>query len=384
MKNILKKIDIPLLIAVIIMMAFGLIMIFSASNVASSLEYSKPSYYFARKQLIFLILGSITSFILLFIPSKTYNIVSRLGMVGVIILMLLLKSYGVVTNSAKSWFSIMNVSVQPSEFAKTFIILYLACWYSERKKFKKWWHIFIPIGISAIACIFVALEPDLGTALIIFFIVMLIFYFIPFKGFKWLRIFKICGVLLIAAGFAIISIKPDILTDSQANRLNYKRPCDRYLSDTGYQVCNGYIAMNNGGALGVGLGNSTQKYLYLPESYSDMIYPIIVEELGLIGGGLVLVMYLFILYRILAIGRNATNLKGSIIAFGTFAYLLVHITINLGGVLGLIPLTGVPLPFLSYGGSFIINLMILLGLCGRVSYESKVARYKREVKAALK
>lgn len=383
MKNNLRKIDFPLLIALIIMAAFGLVMIFSASNVASKLQYAKPEYFFARKQLLALIVGAILSIVIICVPSKYYNFLSRLGLIGVFGLFALLKSYGVVTNNVQSWFPLFGFTIQPSEFSKPVIILFLACWYSERKKFKKWWHIFIPICYVIAIFVLVFLEPDLGTALIIAFITMMIFYFIPFKGFKWLRLLKIGGILVLLAGFAVISLKPDLLTETQANRLNYSRPCDRYLSDTGYQVCNGYIAINNGGLTGVGLGNSTQKYLYLPEAYTDMIFPIIAEELGLIGGGIVLILYMFILYRVLAIARNSTNLKGSIIAFGTFAYMLIHIAVNLGGVLGLIPITGVPLPFLSYGGSFTINLMILLALTGRVSIETKNIKYKREMKEVI-
>ena len=117
------------------------------------------------------------------------------------------------------------------------------------------------------------------------------------------------------------------------------------MEESGYQVCNGYIAIHNGGLFGVGLGASTQKYLYLPAAHTDFIFAIITEELGLIGGGCVLIAYIFLLFRILVIARNATNLRNSIIAFGTFAYILSHITINLGGLLAIIPLTGVPYRF---------------------------------------
>ena len=129
---------------------------------------------------------------------------------------------------------------------------------------------------------------------------------------------------------------------------------------------------------GLGLGNSKQKNLYLPESYTDFIFPIIVEEFGLIGTGILFFAYMLLLFSILTIARHATNLRNSIIAFGTFAYILIHLVINLAGVTGLFIMTGVPLPFMSYGGSFIINLFILLSLTQRVAIETKEARVKKK------
>lgn len=174
-----------------------------------------------------------------------------------------------------------------------------------------------------------------------------------------------------------------LLTKEQQERIAvFTNPCGRY-EDSGYQVCHGYIAINTGGITGAGLGNSTQKFLYLPEAYTDFIFPIITEELGIIGAGLVLVVYIILLTRVLIIARNASNLRGSIIAFGTFGYIIAHIVVNLGGVLALMPLTGVPLPFLSYGGSFLINLMILLALTQKVAIDSKIARKKLEMKKVV-
>ena len=163
--------------------------------------------------------------------------------------------------------------------------------------------------------------------------------------------------------------------------LTFQNPCSRYTETTGYQVCNGFIAINNGGLFGVGLGNSTQKYLYLPESHTDFIYPIIVEELGLIFGIFIIIAYFIMLLRILKIARNSENLRCSVIAYGTFWFLTLHILINLLGVLALIPLTGVPLPLLSYGGSFTVNIIVMLFLVQRVKIENEINKTKREIKA---
>jgi len=149
-----------------------------------------------------------------------------------------------------------------------------------------------------------------------------------------------------------------------------QNPFEKIL-DTGNQVCNCYIAINNGGLFGVGLGNSTQKYLYLPEPYTDFIFAIIVEELGVVTGVGLVLFYMFILGRILIIGKRSPNNKGTIICYGTAAYIFLHIIVNLMGIMGMIPMTGVPLPFMSYGGSYTISLIIALSLVQRVSIDSK-------------
>ena len=151
------------------------------------------------------------------------------------------------------------------------------------------------------------------------------------------------------------------------------------MDDTGYQVCNGFIAFHNGGLFGVGLGNSTQKYLYLPEAHTDFIFPIIVEELGLFVGILVILGYFYILYRILKLAKKADCIRNQIICYGTFIYFLLHLLINFLGILALIPLTGVPLPFLSYGGSFCFNIIAMMFVLQRISIETSENEQNRVI-----
>ncbi len=370
-KNSLKNVDIPLFIITVLLIVFGLLMVFSSSSVTSVLSYKKTPYYFFEKQFITVIIAFLISLVVINFPTKNYSVISKLGIVLIVITLISLKTYGTVTNNARSWFKLLGFSVQPSEFAKTFIILYLACRYSTIKKFKNISDVFLPMIPCIIVFFLVALEPDLGTACLIAIICMFIFFALPLSKDKNMKILRIVTVIAAIGGILFLNFNSDILTSTQASRFNFKNPCSRYLEESGYQVCNGYIAIHNGGLFGVGLGASTQKYLYLPAAHTDFIFAIITEELGLIGGGCVLIAYIFLLFRILVIARNATNLRNSIIAFGTFAYILSHITINLGGLLAIIPLTGVPLPFLSYGGSFMINLMILISLTQRVAIETK-------------
>lgn len=377
MKNALSKLDKPLLILTVLFSAIGLVMIFSSSSISAVLQYGSTEYHFFWKQAIIIFIGFLLSIIVYTIPTKWYKGLSILGL-GIIILVLIgLKTYGQVTNSARSWFKVAGFSIQPSEFAKTIIIIYLATWYGSKKKFKSIYDTFIPL-IPCIAIFFlVAAEPDLGTACIIASICMFIFFTLPFQKNKAMFFIKLITITSIIGGVIFLNGNSEFLTSTQASRFNFKNPCSRYLEETGYQVCNGYIAINNGGLLGSGLGKSTQKYLYLPEAHTDFIFPIIVEELGLIGGFFILILYLLVLYRILVIARNAKDLRGSIIAFGTFAYILTHIIVNMGGLLALIPLTGVPLPFLSYGGCYALNLLILIAITQRVSIETKMKKVSK-------
>ena len=210
-------------------------------------------------------------------------------------------------------------------------------------------------------------------------ITAVIFFMVPYDGkTKFIMItFTIISVLLLAL---VMVVTGKGLTKSQMSRFNYKNPCTRYRETTGYQVCNGYIAINSGGLFGSGIGNSKQKYLYLPEAHTDFIFAIIIEETGLVAGAIIILAYFIIIWRILMIGKKSYNLQGTIICYGVATYIALHIMINLGGVLGLIPLTGVPLPFYSYGGSFMINLLICLAFVQRVSVENKTFEQKHLVR----
>ena len=149
--------------------------------------------------------------------------------------------------------------------------------------------------------------------------------------------------------------------------LNFTEPCQRYSDDTGYQVCNGYIAIHNGGLTGVGLGESTQKYLYLPEAHTDFIFPIICEELGLFGATAILILFVMLLWRLVNIAIHAKDLFGSMIAVGVFAHIAIQVILNVAVVTNTIPNTGITLPFISYGGTSIVFLLAEMGIVLNVS-----------------
>jgi len=229
------------------------------------------------------------------------------------------------------------------------------------------------LGIVGLIAVLIMLQPDLGTTCIYLGIVFLMFTALPISK-KVKR-----NVMLSVLGLGVIVIVllmnngVQVFFERQLERFDYFNPCseEKFL-DSGSQVCNGYIAINTGGLMGKGLGNSTQKYLYLPEAYTDFIFAIIVEELGLIGAIAVLILLFVVLWRIFIIAKQSKDDSSKLICYGIFWYLLLHIIINLGGVMGLIPLTGVPLPFLSYGGSFTMCLVVSLTIVQRIAIESKI------------
>lgn len=379
MKNLFKKMDKTLFVFMAVYTILGLVMIFSASSISAVLYNKLKESYFFTKQLEFAIAIWLAGLIFIIrFPTSKYQKLGPLIMLGILISLAGLYPYGSITNSAKSWYDLKFFSIQPSEFAKTAIILYLAVYYEKIIKRKDYdnMKIIFPMILVLIATALVVFQPDLGTAIIIAGIAAFIFLALPIEN-KQMKTMKLtCIIGIIAAAIFVvfggnILKNSNLLTSEQKDRLTYRAPCTRYTDKTGYQVCNGFIAINNGGLFGVGLGNSTQKYLYLPEAYTDFIFPIVIEELGALVGILIIIGYLIILYRLLKIARNAINMRGSIIAYGTFAYILLHLLVNFMGILALIPLTGVPVPFLSYGGSFYINLMFLLFTCERVAIETK-------------
>lgn len=376
MKNIFKRIDKPLLIITIILCIIGLVMVFSASNISSVLQYKVSSYYFFKKQAIVMAGGFIIGFLfLLRLPISKYQHLKSLLMLGIIALLGGLFAYGTVTNSALSWYNLGLFKLQPSEFAKSVVIVYLACYFGKNINCDKRFFFIRPIIACGIVAGLIFVQPDLGTAAIIGLVVFFMFMAVPFnKKDKDVRICKIAGVIFVIAVIGVMLFGGELLNKEQASRLTYKAPCTRYLEKTGYQVCNGMIAMNNGGLFGVGLGNSTQKYLYLPEAHTDFIFPIIVEELGSIISAGIIILYIYMLFRILKIAKRAKDLTGSLIAYGTFLTILLHLIVNFGGILALIPLTGVPVPLLSYGGSITLNTLGMIFLTLRVSIESNQSK----------
>lgn len=377
MKKILSKMDKPLLITTILFFIFGLIMIQSASSMESYMRYNYSPYHYFIREIIFLLIGGIFFLFTLIFPTKNYKKLYGIMLFIIFLALTGLLVYGHSANNALSWYKIGPFTLQPSEFAKVIVIIFLSVYYEKNiNALDNEWIFIKPIILTTIIASLVLIQPDMGTAFIIMLIAMLIFYAVPVNK-KYRSIFnKIITGGIIVVALVLITTGGSFLKDYQKERFNFTDPCERYKEKSGYQLCNSFIAFKNGGLKGEGLGSSTQKYLYLPESYTDFIFPIIVEEWGLIIGIIIILAYMFVLYRIIKIAKCATNVRNSLICYGCFCYLLAHIMINLLGVTGLMPLTGVPLPFLSYGGSYAICLMIVLGLVQRVSIETNTHKQK--------
>lgn len=378
MKNVFSKMDKTLLFLSIAFFLFGLVMILSASSMESYMRYGYGPYHYFYRQAIFLGVGAFLFFIIIHIPTKVYKGLSYFLIVVSILGLLALTVYGKVANNAQSWFKVGNISIQPSEFAKIVMIMFLASYYDYNKeKLDSIKILLIPLIPVLIIFATVAVQPDLGTAMIIALISFFMFFSLPMpkKNMRKLRFVVLVLAILGIGTFALFGNK--ILKPYQKERFNFKDPCERYQQESGYQLCNSFIAFKNGGITGQGIGKSTQKYLYLPESYTDFIFPIIVEEWGAWLGALLIVLYLIIIYRLYSIARKSTNLYNSLLSYGICIYVLMHVTINLVGIMGLAPLTGVPLPFLSYGGSYAMSLMCALAVAERVSIESYNKKQKK-------
>ena len=350
-------------------------MIFSASNVTSYMNGGSPYAYFLRQGL-FLLVSFVFCIIIVKFNTKFYGMMSNVLLFLFVVVLILLLIYGKATNYAVSWIPIGPFTLQPSEFIKVIMIVFMARFYEvHEKRLNNFFVAIIPLIIGTVITFLIMLQPDLGTAIIFAALTGLIFFSSPVpKPVKFKVIVLFFGMCLVV-GTVLIMTEGSFLQERQLNRFNFTRPCDRLL-DTGNQVCNGYIAINNGGLTGIGLGNSTQKYLYLPYPYTDFIFAVIVEELGLVVGVLIILSYLYLLYRILKIGRDSYTNRGALLCYGVAVYMFLHVIVNLMGLFGLMPMTGVPLPFMSYGGSFTLCLMVSLAIVQRVNIENKIRSKK--------
>ena len=347
MSRLFNKMDKVLLILTIIMFVFGLFMILDASNMKSFLEYGTNTKYF-NKQLIILIISFFASLIILKIPTKKYKRIVIPVTLVLLFFLLYLLFFGEETSGAKSWVYIGTFGLQPSEFAKLGIILLMSSFYKANlRTLDSWKTILTPIVIGVIYFALVFLQPDGGTSVIIFLITAMLFYASPVKKDKKLKLTLHGAAFVVIMALLLVIFKGSIFSSMQR-----------------------FIAINNGKLISISPGNSQQKYLYLPEAFTDFIFPIIVEEFGLITGIAIVLMLMVMIYRILVLAKKSVSVQNAMICYGVACYIFLHTIINLVGVLGLMPLTGVPLPFFSYGGSFALTLAISLAIVQRISIEN--------------
>ncbi|MDD3392631.1 MAG: FtsW/RodA/SpoVE family cell cycle protein [Bacilli bacterium] len=380
MKAMIKKINLyiadmdkPFLIITSIFFIFGLLNIVTASS-REAVSNDVTLYYYFYRHLIMLMIGLVGSIIIIVLPTKKYYYLGFIAFIVLLAVQVFLLLFGSGHRGAINWIKIAGITFQPSELSKPIMIVCLSLLFEKYYHFlkdKKVNHynvigfiLFIGCAIPAI----VFLQKDFGTMLI-----MIVTFGTLFITGPILRIDKIRTIILVIVlatlSLLIISFKQGyLLTEAQLSRFDFINPCSNY-ENGGYQICNGFIAINDGGLLGLGIGKSKQKYSYIPEPHTDSVFAIITEEYGLLKVIPIFIGYLFVLYRITKIASKTSSIRGRYICLGVSTYIFMHIFINLGGLFGLIPLTGVPLPFLSYGGSFTIALMASLALVQRVNIE---------------
>jgi len=361
----------------LILIIFGSLNIVTASSREAVVNADANMFYYFFKHIIILIISLVAFLFVLKIPTKNYKKWLPLIYIAVFGMNLFLILKGVATRGANNWIDLGFMKIQPSELAKPTLIISMSLMFEMYfKKLKDMrekhdmiiWKI---IGFALIFPILVFLQKDLGTAIILFGIFAVLFIFSPISTSEKFKASIISIGILAILLIVRLSISGYILSGAQESRLNnFFNPCSKY-EDTGYQVCNAFIAINNGGLTGVGLGKSTQKYSYIPEPHTDMVFAIIAEENGVLVCSLIFIAYLIIIYRILKLSMRTKNLKNKYICIGVATYFFLHILINLGGLFGVIPLTGVPLPFLSYGGSFTLSLIMTFGVIQRIHIEMK-------------
>ncbi len=359
---------------------FGLMLgliIFGTLNIvtASSREVNNIFLFFA-KQVIILILSFALFFKLINVNTKEYSKIGPFLYILVLVLNLYLIVKGGVTRGASNWIDLKFFKLQPSELAKPVIIMMLSVLFDRGYKIlqdpnaehKNIIGAILFVGI--VIPIIVFFQKDLGTCIILVGIFGFMYLSSPILPKEKIK-YMLLGIFVVVFAFlAMSSYKGHVLSKAQESRLDFFNPCSKYEKD-GYQICNAFIAINNGGLTGLGIGKSTQKYSYIPEPHTDMVFAIIAEENGVLKCSIIFISYIIILFRILLLASKTSNIKSRYICIGVATYMFMHILINLGGLFGLMPLTGVPLPFLSYGGSFTLSFIGALGMVQRVYIENK-------------
>lgn len=352
----MKKYSKILLIAVIIISLFGTLMIYSSSNVWAEYKFNDP-YKYLKSQALFLILGYIVMFIIAKFPYQKYKKLSNIIFficLGMLILVLI-PGIGTIRNGSRSWFGIGSLGIQPSEFTKIGLIIFTSKYLSNNtkdlKNIKKG---VLPIlGVLFLVFALIMLEPDFGTGVVI---VMTIIILLFISGVK-MNFFIKLGILGLLGIVILVIIAPYRME----RIVSFINPWSDPLG-SGFQIIQSLYAIGPGGLLGLGLGNSVQKHFYLPEPQTDFIFSIISEEFGFMGVLIISSLFITIIYCGFKIAMNCEDYFGKYLAFGITFGLAFQTMLNLMVVVGLIPVTGVTLPFLSYGGSSLLISLISIGI----------------------
>ncbi|WP_127584372.1 putative lipid II flippase FtsW [Paenibacillus koleovorans] len=363
--------DFLLLLLTFLLVGFGLVMVFSASSAIaiSSKEYNFNAFYVVKKQAIFAVLGTIGMFFLMNIPMNQLRMLLRPFFMVVLIMLALVPFIGNEVNGAKSWFNFAGFSLQPSEFAKLAVILYLAM--LIHKKGEKARHIskgLLPsVLIVALVAGLIMMQPDFGSMVILVLCASLVIV-VGGANIRFVLSASAAVVLVGCVCLAFYALTPDS-TSYRMDRIScYMNPWSDSQGSC-YQIVQSMYAFGHGEVTGAGIGQSIQKLHYLPEAHNDFIFAIIGEELGFIGTVIFLLFYLAFIWRGLIVALRSTDTFGNLVGIGIVGLIGIQAFINMGGVTGAIPMTGVTLPFISAGGSSLIVMMASIGILLSISRE---------------
>ena len=369
-----NKVDLPLLIVILILVALGLVMILSASSPSALAETGDDSYFYFNKQAIATVLGFIGMFVLskvnYDIYKKFYKIIYVISVL--ILFTVLIPNIGVESSGARRWIN-LGMQIQPSEITKIGLIIWVAGYYSDPKnKIQGFWGAFLKpiVAVLIPIAILYFVQNHLSAGIIIAAVtaVMIIMSGCQLRYIAYVAGAGIAGILAM-----IPFIQSKFLEGGSFRSDRIEAWLDPWANPVGtsYQTIQGLYAIGSGGLFGVGLGESKQKYLYIPEAHNDFIFAIIAEELGFIGCTVVLSLFAVLIVRGIVIAIRAKDTFGSLIAIGITALIATQVILNIAVVTNSIPNTGISLPFLSYGGSSIVILLGSMGVLLNISRSAK-------------
>lgn len=372
--------DLNLIAVIILLMGFGLVMLYSTSAYRAGIRYNNDMYFFTRQARLAVIAIGLAIGVSIVDYHRLYRL-SGLIYAGSILLLLMVRftPLGRTINGARRWIAIGPISFQPAEVSKIAVIVFVPMMIVKAgKKFRGMNAILPPLAAGGIQSLAVyVLTSNLSTAVIIALITCSII-FVAHPDTKKMLLAAFGMVLLAAAVVAYIAVSGGNGGFRSKRILTWLHP-EEYSAEGGYQIMQALYALGSGGFFGKGLGNSTQKLGAVPEAENDMIFSIICEELGIFGGVIVVMLFLYLLYRLFFIAQNAPDLYGALMVTGIFTHIAAQVILNICVVTNMIPTTGITLPFVSYGGTSILLLMAEMSIALSVSKRIRFRNTERDL-----
>ncbi|MGH7332782.1 MAG: putative lipid II flippase FtsW [Candidatus Rokuibacteriota bacterium] len=360
------KPDMWLFGAAVVLLSVGVVMVYSASAIVAAERFHDP-FIFLKKQLFWAGLGGLALWGALRIDYRRLEklMVPALVVAAILLILVLIPPFGQSINGTRRWFRVGPVSFQPVELAKLAMVIYLAAFLARRREqLQDFWRGFLPpLMVVAPLAGLVLLQPDLGNGLTL---IAVTFGLLFLAGTRWQHL-ALITVMAVPLLVGLVLMAPYRLRRIMAFLDPWQDP-----RGSGFQIIQSYLAIGSGGPLGRGIGESRQKLFYLPESHTDFIFAIVSEELGFVGAMAMLVLFAVFIWRGLRIGLGAAEPFGAYLALGITVLIATQTIVNLGVVTGLLPTKGLPLPFVSFGGSALVVTMLSTGVLLNISQHTHV------------